>query len=150
MSLTILTGTISHIDHSTAVTGRGNNGKMMVKTTHVWSFRLNNHPATYNAISTASFGEGDQVTVAGQEKNGTFVVESCRNETTGAVYERPATRYFVVSVGLIVLGLATIMVLIGIPILLLGGYFLMKALKFSKANKLIQSAPRPALASNAS
>jgi hypothetical protein len=153
MSLTILTGKISHVDHATAVTGagsvRGGHGNMMVRTTHVWSFRLNNHPVTYKGLTTASFGEGDELTAAGQEKNGTFVIESCRNETTGAVYERPATKLCVLSAFLIVMGLALTVVLVGILVLPFGGYFLWTGLKYLKANKLLRAAPRPALAPSA-
>jgi hypothetical protein len=144
MSLTILTGKISHVDHSTATTGGTTaRGNLRIQTRHVWSFRLNNHPVTYTGLSTGSFGVGDELTAAGQERNGTFVIESCRNETTGAVYERPATLFCVPGL-IIAISLPLMLVLVGFLILPFGIYFFMKGLKYAKANKLLQAAPRPA------
>jgi hypothetical protein len=147
MSLTILTGKVSHVDHSTATSGGTTaRGNLLIQTRHVWSFRLNNHPVTYTGLSTASFGEGDELTAAGQERNGTFVIESCRNETTGAVYERQATLFCVLPALIIAISLPLMLVLVGFLIFPFGVYFLFKGLKFSKANKLLRAAPRPVAA----
>ena len=142
MSVTIMTGKISHIDHSTETSGHitANRGGQ-IQTAHAWSFRLNNRPVTYKSRSTASFSEGDELTAAGENRNGTFFIVSCRNETTGAVYESPATMICVAAGLLIVLGLPMMLLLIGFLLVPLGIYFLMMGLKMSAANKLLQATP---------
>jgi len=147
MAITLMTGRVSHIDHSTETSGNitANHGGQ-IQTAHAWSFRLNNHPAIYKSRSTASFGEGDELTAAGQDKNGTFMIVSCRNETTGAVYESPATMVCVLAGLLILASLPMLLIIIGFLVLPLGIYFLMMGLKMSTANKLLQTAPRLATA----
>jgi hypothetical protein len=144
MSVSLITGKISHIDHSTETSGHitANRGGQ-IQTAHAWSFRLNNRPSVYKSRQTASFSDGDELTAAGQDQHGTFMIISCRNETTGAVYESPATMVRVAAALMIVLGLPLMALIIGFLMLPLGIYFLMLGQKMAKANALLLAAPRP-------
>jgi hypothetical protein len=139
MSISILTGKVSHVDHSTETSGTisANRGGQ-IRSAHAWSFRINNRPAIYKSRSTASFSDGDVMTAAGADKNGTFKIVSCRNETTGAVYEAPATLICICAGVIILISLPLLMVAVGFLLLPLGIYFLMLGLKMSKANNLLR------------
>ena len=140
MAISVLTGKLSHSDHSTEMTpDRG--AASPARTAHSWAFRLNNRPAIFKQRQTASFADGDEVTAIGEEKNGTFMIYCCRNESTGATYESSGTIMLVLSIMVIALSIPLCFILIGIPLLAFGIWFLLMALKGTAANKLLRSTP---------
>lgn len=136
MAITLLTGKISHIDHATETHGqistRGSRVRGQISAAHAWSFRVDNRPAIYKQKQTASFTEGDDLTAAGEDKNGTFVISACRNETTGAFYEGPVML-------ILVCGILLVVTVCLFPI---GLWALWMWSKMSKASKMVQSTPR--------
>ena len=145
MAISLLTGKISHLDHATETSGNitANHGGQ-IQTAHAWAFRLNNRPVIYKSHSTASFAEGDELTAAGVEQNGTFKIISYRNETTGAVHQAPGLVVCIAAGLLIAMSLPMMMVIVGFLMLPIGIYILMWGLRIFKANKLLETAPRTA------
>lgn len=143
MSITIATGKISHLDHSTETSGYttpSHGGQ--IRTSHAWSFRLNNVPAIYQNRLTASFSDGDELTAAGMNKDGTFRILSCRNETTGATYLQPAMLLNFGAIFLIVLSVPLLLIYVGVLSLAFGIYLLTWGRRMSKANSLLLATPR--------
>jgi hypothetical protein len=132
MAITVRTGKVSHIQHAAETSGQIHHGKGQIQTSHSWAFRLDDRSALYKQRQSVSFAEGDVLTAVGEEKSGTFKIICCRNETSGAVNEAPATLFCV-------LGVLLILLICAFPI---GIWALWLGLRMSKANKLLQLTPR--------
>jgi hypothetical protein len=87
MNFTVLKGKIHTLSSGTETYGHFNNRGGQVRTDNTWTFRIDNKPVSFKTRQNLSFSEGDQITVVGGEKNGTFHVTCLRNETTGAFFE---------------------------------------------------------------
>jgi hypothetical protein len=107
---------------------------------HSCSFRINGRPATIKLANAANLGEGDQVTVAGREKQSGFVGYALRNDTTGAIYSLPSWMPYIAGGLLVLIGLPLSAILIGIPFLGLGLWALYVGRRNASAVSLIQSA----------
>ena len=145
MSISISGGTVSHLDRITSVnTVETGTKRGLVKTTHTYSFRMDNHPATYRFATDVHLGNGDVITAAGEQKGGTFAVWCFRNESTSVIYYCLARRVLILSAIMFVVGLCTLKLLIGLLIVPIGIYFFWLGLKMAKANRMLRNAPAPA------
>jgi hypothetical protein len=142
MVFTILAGQVSGADHSTEISSTGLGNQQVIQTDHLYSFRVNNRAALYKSRQGASFAEGDELTASGFDRNGTFLIIACRNETSGAVYLAPARSFRNWGIIAILVGIPLIYIVIGFAVILGGLYWLFIGRRMSKANKLLESTPR--------
>ena len=104
MGLTTLSGAVSGIRHSTETRGTvGRNGGS-VKTGQVIAFRVGERSAQIKLADVPDIRDGDEVTLAGREKNGVFKALALRNDKTRAVYSIPTTVGYLMGGTLIAVG----------------------------------------------
>ena len=109
MALATLSGVVSGIRHSTETRGTvGRNGGS-VKTGQVIAFRVDDRSAQIKLAEIPDIRDGDQVTLAGREKNG-------------------------------VLGVMTLIFLVGIIFIGVGLWTLYEAYTYTQAAKMLQGA----------
>lgn len=139
MSLTVVTGRATNVtlgsDYSYAATAQ--HGPVAIKN-QIVSMRLDNKPVLFRSRTLPSISDGDQVSAAGSEKNGTLEAIAVRNLTTGSIYHPPTTMVMVGAGLLILLGIPLI-AFIGFGFLFIGFgvWVLMKAFKIRNAVTLL-------------
>ncbi|WP_341368665.1 hypothetical protein [Yoonia sp. BS5-3] len=135
MKYSSLSGTVSHVNQSTEIRGRGGR----VRSDKWMSFRVDGTPVV-TPIS-ASVADGDEVAVAGASRNSELVVMGMHNYTTGNTYREPLKNWLLVVGGaFVLLGLSLLKFLIGIFPILLGAYFLFLYNMGRKTNALLDEA----------
>ena len=82
--LSVISGTVSHIDTRASVTGGGSSGLMMVTTTHTALFRVDNRPTKFQGAP--NLAPGEQVTAVGYDDGEEFRAVALRNDSTQTVY----------------------------------------------------------------
>ncbi len=131
MVLSILSGTVSHIEHAAAA---GSTNR------HSCSFRIGNRSVMIWLPRAANLNEGDRVTVSGRETVIGFVGHAVHNETTSATYLASPCPSWALRIGgglLVLIGLPLLLMLIGIPLVLGGLWLFYKARRNSKALALL-------------
>lgn len=138
MELTTLSGPVSGIRHSTETRGTvGRNGGS-VKTGQVIAFRVGERSAQIKLTDVPDIRDGDEVTLAGREKNGVFKALALRNDKTRAVYSIPTTVGYLMGVTLIALGVMTLVFLIGVVFLAGGLWTLYEAYTYTQAANMLR------------
>jgi hypothetical protein len=138
LSLATLSGAVSGIRHSTETRGTvGRNGGS-VKTGQVIAFRVDDRSAQIKLAEVPDIRDGDQVTLAGREKNGVFKALALRNDKTRAVYSIPTTVGYLMGGAFIVLGVMTLIFLVGILFIGVGLWTLYEAYTYTQAAKMLQ------------
>ena len=138
MSLTTLSGVVTGIRHSTETVGHvGKNGGH-IHTGQVLAFRVDDHPAQLKLKDMPDIREGERVTLAGRQKNGTFQALALRNDQTRAVYATPAAAGYVMGGLMVALGVPLLFVLVGVLFIGFGGYTLYQAHNYSKAAGMLR------------
>lgn len=133
MALTTLSGAVSGIRHSTETRGTvGRNGGS-VKTGQVIAFRVGDRSAQIKLAEVPDIRDGDQVTLAGREKNGVFRALALRNDKTGAVYSIPATIGYIMGALLIAVGVMTLFLLVGVIFIAGGAWTIYEAYTYTQA-----------------
>ncbi|MEX6725659.1 hypothetical protein [Parapedomonas caeni] len=139
MALTTLSGTISGIRHSTETRGTvGRNGGS-VKTGQVIAFRVGDRSAQIKLADVPDIRDGDQVTLAGREKNGVFNALALRNDKTRAVYSIPTTVGYLMGATLVVLGVMTLFILVGVVFIAGGLWTLYEAHNYTRAASMLRA-----------
>jgi len=128
MALATLSGTASHIKGSVVIHG-SNANIAQESSTH---FRLGNRQVLMK--SSIQLAEGDQVTVAGEDK-AEFHALALRNETTNLIYQLNTNVGVIGAWLIIIVSVPMIPILVGFITMAVGIYFL-------RANKRIASAVR--------
>jgi hypothetical protein len=140
MSLIVLSGVASNVtlgsDYSYMATAQ--HGPVAIKN-QIVSMRLDNKPVLFRTRTLPSISDGDQVSAAGNMKNGTLEAVALRNLTTGSAYHPPTNMVMVGAGALIILGIPLIAFL-GFGLFFVGGgvWVLMKALNIRKAVAQLQ------------
>ena len=138
MALTTLSGAVSGIRHSTETRGTvGRNGGS-VKTGQVIAFRVGDRSAQIKLAEVPDIRDGDQVTLAGREKNGVFRALALRNDKTGAVYSIPATIGYIMGALLIAVGVMTLFLLVGVIFIAGGAWTIYEAYTYTHAASMLR------------
>jgi hypothetical protein len=138
MAIATLTGAVSGIRHSTETRGTvGRNGGS-VKTGQVIAFRVDDRSAQIKLADVPDIRDGDQVTLAGGDKNGVFKALALRNDKTGAVYSIPTTVGYLMGATLIALGVMTLFILIGVVFIAGGAWTLYEAYNYTRAANMLK------------
>lgn len=138
MAITTLTGAVSGIRHSTETRGTvGRNGGS-VKTGQVIAFRVDDRSAQIKLADVPDIRDGDQVTLAGSDKNGVFKALALRNDKTGAVYSIPTTVGYLMGATLIALGIMTLFILVGVVFIAGGAWTLYEAYNYTRAANMLK------------
>lgn len=148
MPLTILSGPASKVSLGSDFTyaATSNHGPVPIKNQLV-SLRIDNKPILFRSRTLPSVTEGDHVAVAGPLKNGTLEALALRNLTTGAAYHAPTTMVIILAAVLILIGIPLIAIVgIGLFFVGMGVFVLLRAFKVRKAVSMLQNAQMPAAA----
>jgi hypothetical protein len=142
MALETLAGKVDKLHQSTETSGHiaGNRGYVSgnVSSQQVMSFRLDGKPVQLKLKNAFGLSDGDDVAVSGKSKNGTLHALAVFNASTGASDSQPTTLLTVVGSLLFVLGIPLSFLIIGIPILLLGGVVAYQGYRNTQAVKLLE------------
>ena len=139
MSITLLQGAVTHYQQSTETT---DSRQTYVQTMQLLTFRVNNRPVSWRSQGGFSIGNGDQVSIMGREKAGTFEVYCIRNGTTGAIFKVPTVTGFALGMFPLLIGLPLIsagepFVYFGIPVAALGAFFMYWWWRGVNANRVL-------------
>jgi hypothetical protein len=140
MAITTISGEVSHFQQSSQTSGFVGHQGGAINTIQVQNFRIGNRPVTFK-FTEGGVSNGDVVTVAGTEKNGTFRGLSLRNETTGATLKAPTTLVYLVAICSLLLGIPLSIIIIGLPFLILGIVFAYFGIRNTRANAAIAASP---------
>ena len=108
---------------------------------HLVQFRINNRPARIKINDSASISEGDQVVIAGNEKQGTLEGLALRNLTTGAIHHNPYQGPLIAGIVVGVISIPLCFLLIGIPMLAISGWLVWRAKQVQTAVRMVSSGP---------
>src|SRR5690606_25996199 len=111
-SLTLLSGTTSHVSRITNTQGQMSNGQGQIQTRHQTTSRLDNRPAYFRGV--VDLGEGEPASAAGIDRNGMFHALAVRNDSTGLICYEPSTLLYVAAAALIGIGVLMLFIFIGI------------------------------------
>ncbi len=142
MNLIVKTGKIEQMSESTTVVGRNGN----VNSMHTAALRIDGMSARLKSSNHVSLTPGDTITAVGEMKNGSLLIYCYRNETTGAFDEANLWIQILLGVCLCVLGVLTLIFIVGLFFLAGGAYVLYNAYKIKQANALLARTPRPVAA----
>lgn len=136
MSMSIRSGKVSHAAQVSETHGQIHNGRGQIRTFHKMKFRIDNRPAMFQG--EASIGDGDTVTVAGIEK-GEFKALAVRNESTGVEYPGQIMLLYVIGALCILLGIPFAFIIIGLPLLGFGAWFIYMGWRNKQALELLRA-----------
>lgn len=135
MSLTTISGTVAAVRQSSSEQEFGE----MVGTHNVFTFRVKDQSVQIRSQQVLDIHDGDQLTIVGSDRNGTFRGLAFRNEVTGVTWCMPAQAYLFLGVVIIVFSLPLILFLIGIPSAALGIFIYKRGAEYSTAMKMLQA-----------
>lgn len=138
MALTTLSGAISGIRHSTETRGTVGRDGGSVRTGQVMAFRVGERSAQIKLAEVPDVRDGDQVTLAGREKNGVFKALALRNDKTGAVYSIPALIGYIMGALLVIVGAMTLFILVGAIFIAGGLWTLYEAHTYTQAASMLK------------
>jgi len=139
MALTLLSGAVSGVRHSTETRGTvGRNGGS-VKTGQVIAMRVGERSAQIKLADVPDLRDGDEVTLAGRDAGGVFKALALRNDRTGAVYSLPTTVGYLMGATLVALGVMTLFILIGVVFIAGGLWTLYEAYTYTRAANLLKA-----------
>lgn len=138
MALTTLSGVASGIRHSTETRGAvGRNGGS-IGTGQVIAFRVGERSAQIKLVDVPDIRDGDEVTLAGREKNGVFKALAMRNDGTRAVYSIPTVVGYLMGATLVALGLMTLFLIVGVVFVAGGLWTLYEAYGYTRAANMLK------------
>lgn len=139
MSLTTLSGIVSGIRHASVTEGQIGKHGGNVRTGHALSFRVNDRSVQIKLPDLPDVQDGEEVTLAGRVKNGTFHALAMRHNRTQAIYATPATPGYIMGGILTLVGIPLLFILVGIFFIGFGAYTLYQAHNYAQAAKMLQS-----------
>ncbi len=147
-SLTIISGSVTHLDRVSSTHGSVSHGRGSIQTTHALMFRLDGKPAMY--LGVADLSVGDPATAAGLTTNGAFKALAVRNDATGLVFGRSGWPEMIVGGIVLLIALLAFQanLILGLAIGALGGWIFRRGLLVRGARQMLL-APAPAYAPNA-
>lgn len=139
MAIEVLMGTASHVEHGTEHT-LTSDGRSSV-TGHSWTLRIDNHPTVMKFRESVSLGNGDDVTVAGEDKNGMFRAYALRNESTGVTHNGRAGFMKMSGYALVLIGVPLLFIFIGLFFVGAGIWAVWMGGKQAAANQALSAVP---------
>lgn len=139
MSLTTLTGTVSGIRHAAITQGQLGKSGGSIRTGHALSFRVGDRSIQLKLPELPDVQDGEEVTLAGKIKNGTFHALAMRHNRTGAIYATPAMPGYIMGGIMTAVGIPLLFILVGVFFIGFGGYTLYQAHNYAQAAKMLQS-----------
>lgn len=139
MGLTTITGTVSNLQFSSETSGSINKGSGSIHTKQVVSFRLDKKSVFIKLPDRPDIAEGETVTVAGTDKNGLFKGLAIRNDNTNVVFGYSVMQLYIIGGLFSLLGLMTLIILVGVIILPIGLYVLYEASVHGKAQSMLRT-----------
>jgi hypothetical protein len=141
MDMKVVTGSVSNVslgsDYSYAATAQ--HGPVAIKNQLV-SMRIDNKPVLFRTRTLPSISDGDRVSAAGPEKNGTVQALAVKNLTTQSSYFAPTKTAMMLAGLLIVIGIPLVAFLgIGLLFIGFGGWVLWKAMQVRRAVAMLDS-----------
>jgi hypothetical protein len=118
----------------------GGKGRMMVISNQMTSFRIGGKPANLKTKELVAITDGDRVIATGKDKRGVLQVDAIHNVTAGNHYYQPVVLMWILAVCSLVLGLPFSLFLIGLPIVGLGVWNIIMALRVGKSIKMLKEA----------
>lgn len=138
MSLTTASGIVSNLQFSSETSGNMNKGSGNIHTKQVVSFRLDGGKSVVVKLpNRPDIAEGEKVTVAGKEKNGLFTGIAIRNDKTNVIFSPSAMPAYIMGGLMVLLGLMTLIIILGIFVLPMGAYVLYQGYQYSQAQALL-------------
>ena len=139
--MNIISGTVSHMQQSTEVTGTIGRRGGQISSSSVIKLRVDDKPVEIKLKESIDISDGEQATVAGKEKNGIFKGIVIRNDKTGVLYSFSIIGSFISAILLIIIGAFLSFLIVGIPVLLYGFWLLYEAINRSKAKNMLATMP---------
>jgi hypothetical protein len=136
MTLRVVSGKVSHAAQVSETHGQIHGGRGQIRTFHKMKFRIDNRPAVFQG--EASIGDGDTVTLAGFDK-GEFRALAVRNESTGVEYPGQTILLYVIGALCILLGIPFAFIIVGLPLLGAGAWFIYMGWRNKQALDLLRS-----------
>ena len=139
MALVKISGPVSNFREETKVTSTQtyNSGHTQVRTEKEINFRVGNRPVTMKMPKSMELTDGDEVTVVGSDTRGGVKAILIRNDTINMIYGYSTWFIMMWAIILLVVGLATIGVFIGVLLTPLGLYMLYKGYQHMQAYKMM-------------
>jgi hypothetical protein len=126
-------GIVRNIRFSTEVVGSQDS----TSTSHIAIFELDGIHVELKMSDSIILNNGDEVVVAGKDKNGLFKATAYRNITTGVCGKNSTFIYFLVGVIFTLVGIATAIFFIGLIFLAIGIYLIYTGIQTSKTYELV-------------
>ena len=138
MPLTTLSGTATNVALGSQMgyVPTAQYGPMAVQE-HLVTFRLNNRPARIKIRDSASISEGDQVMIAGNDKQGTLEGLALKNLTTGAIHHNPYQMPLIGGIVAMVISIPLAFLLIGIPLVAISAWVIWRANQVRTAVRMV-------------
>tara|TARA_R110000782_G_scaffold77901_13_gene154304 strand:- start:311 stop:739 length:429 start_codon:yes stop_codon:yes gene_type:complete len=142
MALVKFSGPVSNFREETKVTSTqtSNTGYTQVKTEKEISFRVGNRPVSMKLPKGIELTDGDEATVVGSDTRGGVKAVLVRNDTIGMIYGMSTWYVMAWAIILLVVGLATLTVFVGIILAPLGLFLLYKGIQLMTAHKMMAAA----------
>ena len=139
MALVKVSGPVSNFREETKVTSSHtyNTGYTQVNTEKEVNFRVGNRPVTMKMPKSMELTDGDEATVVGSESGGGIKALLVRNDTIDIIYGYSTWYLMMWAIVLLVAGVATLAVFVGLLLTPLGLYLLYKALQHKKAYEML-------------
>jgi len=128
-----LQGIVEKIRFSTEVSGGENN----TSTSHVAVFEINKKPIELKLPDSIIIENGDEVLLAGEIKKGLFKALAYKNLTNNVSGKGPVFLYMLLGVIFNIVGLATIVVGVGLIFTPAGLYMIWYSRQLSKAYEIV-------------
>ncbi len=144
MAIVLLDGQVSGLARGSETFGSGSvsggKGRMMVVSNQMTSFRIGGKPANLKTKELVAIADGDRVIAAGKDKHGVLQVDAIHNVTAGNHYYQPVTLMWILAAASLALGVPFSFILIGLPIVGLGVWNIIMALRVGKSIKMLKEA----------
>jgi hypothetical protein len=139
MALVKISGPVSNFREETKVTSTQtyNTGYSQVKTEKQINFRVDNRPVTMKMPDSMELTDGDEATVVGSDSGGGVKALLVRNDTINIIYGYSTWYLMMWAIILLVVGVATVGIFIGVLLTPLGLYLLYKAFQHKKAYEMM-------------
>jgi hypothetical protein len=135
MGLISKRGIVSGVSLSATTTGRNGN----TVTTQDYAWRMDNVQCITKSGTNVGISDGDEIIAVGKMKNGFFKVMALKNLTTGTEIKSQFTIPLIIGICFAVLGVLTLIFIVGLLLLPVGIYIIYDALKGNSANKMLDS-----------
>ena len=140
MAYVLLDGQVSSLVRGSETFGAIRAGRGSINSNQMTSFRIGGKPAQLKSKQLVAITDGDRVIAAGKEKAGVLTVDALQNVTAGNHYYQSAPLLWMLAVCLFALGVPLSFILIGLPLVGLGIWVVIMAVRVRKSIKMVKEA----------